>query len=140
MKTRNVLIIAGVAGVVLIACCIMVPLIAGGAAFSFLFNSTQNMGDTANLFMEHVRETDYEAAYQMLTPDAQRQISRGNFREYFTSRDVEDWNFNNFQINNDEAEVTGTVTIEGEQTPIDLDLEQIDGQWRIAQYDLDDRD
>ena len=140
MDTRRLLIIGGIAvGVgMLICCCLFIVLTASGGLM--VFGLTQPATTTGNAFMTSLRDGDYAGAYDLCTPGLQEELgSVVGLRTTIVDNDVEpaSWTFNSTRIENDGAELEGTLVLAGERKgTVDLVLTNVGGAWKVDGFHL----
>ncbi len=123
---------------IVVACgvCGVIGVLGGIKLFSGMLDSTREVGDSANAFMEALRNNKLDDAYAMFTPDLQEQESRSNFGESFTGNTLKDWSFNNFSIRDDLGYVAGRAADADGDHFVAFQLVYQNGGWAIDGYNL----
>lgn len=134
MRTRTiVLIIAGVLGVVVLGCGLLI----GGGVFA-LFQVGAPVREAGNTFMQALSDGEYADAYAMCAPALQRELGSaealGSALENAGAR-PQSWNITSFNIENSAGRLEGTVETEGGTLPLAIELFN-DDTWRITSFDF----
>lgn len=97
------------------------------------------IGDRANAFMMALKARDYDAAYALLSDEAQSDMTAGEFAarmsDYATP--PTDWRFTNFSIRGAVGYVKGRVNIDGQEYNSTIDFVYDEAGWAISGFDLD---
>jgi hypothetical protein len=142
MTKRTILIIVGVLALACVACVVIAGVITGGAVFAVLNVFGKPVTDTANDFMVAVKNNDYVKAYNLVIPEQQTSFggSPDGMKDLFQRNnwaDPVDWTFTNFNVTDNEAVVTGTVTLKGNvKNNVRIDLRNPGNQWKILGFGL----
>jgi hypothetical protein len=127
------LIVGAVLLVLIVGCVVLFGSIIGGA-----IGLTQPAADAGDKFMAAVRDGDYNRAYDLSTPALQQEVGNADgLRQALESHAPATWTFLSRNINNDVAGLTGTTTYkDGSQGTVDMELRQVDGNWKVSFVDL----
>jgi hypothetical protein len=138
MNTRNVLLIAGVV-VGLCICCFVVVIglgIVGG------FGLTQPAADAGEKFMQSLKAGDYNTAYALCHPSLQQKLGSAQGLKQLVENgkaQPSTWNFTSRNIENAQAHLEGTATMQGGNGTVTLDLVQVGSDWKVIGFNLTPR-
>lgn len=90
-------------------------------------------------FMGAVRARDFERAYALSTPALQRELGdAARMRESGSPAPFTAWSWSQRSIRNDVGRLSGTVSYEGGRSGgVALQLDQVNGQWRVTGFRFD---
>ena len=138
MNRKTILIIGGVILALCLVCvCIIVAAVALG------FGATQPAATAGENFMTALKNGDVAGAYNLCTPALQRELgSAQGMQTRITNGRVQptQWSFSSRNINNDTAQLDGTVTFTGNREGnVTLVLAQVGGEWKISGFNLKEK-
>jgi hypothetical protein len=130
----------GCAAIVVLCICVVVFMVLiGGTTVFGVLGVTQPAADAGEAFMTALKNSDYAGAYALCAPDLQTKLvnAQGLQRlvEGGKARPTK-WSFNSRNIDNGQAELTGTVTMVGAEGTVSLSLIQVGDQWKIIAFNL----
>jgi hypothetical protein len=90
-------------------------------------------------FMAAIRGNDFDRAYALSTPALQRELGdAGRMRASASPAPFTEWSWSQRSIRNDVGRLSGTVLYQGGRSGgVALQLDQVDGQWRVTAFRLD---
>ncbi len=101
---------------------------------------TQSLGsasDTGKEFMTALKEGDHETSWNLCTTDIQNEIgSYEHWVDFASIRNFEDFSFNSTNVENDEATLEGTATLNGDDYNVILILYKSGDDWKVAGIDF----
>ncbi len=130
-----------VGGVLVLSCIGCVVL--GALGYNFLA-PTVSASVTASSYYQAIENQDYTKAYSYLASNMQttsnQPLTQGLFTQVAQTRDLRDGQVTNFSqtnisTNNGTASVAMSVTRSGQSYVVQLQLQQINGNWVITQFD-----
>ncbi|MGB1287202.1 MAG: hypothetical protein ACPG7F_11755 [Aggregatilineales bacterium] len=98
---------------------------------NLFINELSAIGDPANEFMLALRDGDFDMAFAMASPTTQSEWQSPSYLQEFVDR-PEDWTFNNFSVQNDTGQVSGTVQFADETSTAIMILLRNEGGWQIT--------
>ncbi len=139
MNRKTLIIIAGaIIGVCL--CCVVVF---GAIAFTGVLGGlglTQPVADVGEKFMQSLKAGDYATAYAQLTPALQKKIGTAqDLRRMVESGQAKPskWSFTTRNMENDEGHLEGSVSMQGGDGTVTLDLVKSGSDWKINAFNLE---
>jgi hypothetical protein len=138
MNKRTV-IIAAVAVIGVCLCCAVVAVgftVMGGLG---IFGLTQPVADVGDKFMQSLKDGNYTAAHALMAPDLQRKIGTPqDLRRMVESGKAQPskWTFTTRNIENDEGHLEGSVTMQGGEGTVTVDLVKLGNDWRVIAFNL----
>ncbi len=107
---------------------------------AFFVNAATKPVDASNDFLALAQADNGAAAYDALAPLCQTN-NRPAFEALINDLNVTGYDLNGVAINNSSgagtaAVVTGTITLDGAAQSAQLDLQEIDGTWRVCMFIL----
>lgn len=134
--SRTVIIIIGAVVAVLCLCGIVGTVLFGGA----IFGATQPAADKAEEFLVNIRDGRYGVAYELMSPGLQNQFPNGaamGQRIEQVGVKPQTWSFNNRSVNNNTAEISGSVTFaNGNRGTVEIELVNQGGTWFVDGFNL----
>jgi hypothetical protein len=129
MKTTKRLLV--LLGIVLVLCIALFAFpIVGGLLL------TQPVAAAGDSFMAALRDSDFDAAYVLMTPELQSELeSAQGLQNFIVANGVQpaSWSFLSRSVNNDEGQLEGTLTTTANvELNVRLVLYNVGGQWKIA--------
>jgi len=110
----------------------------GGGLFLILSWALGPMVQSGDSFMAALRDRQFEQAFALTTPSLQREVgdaarmggSIGNYQ-------AAEWSWSQRSVRNGVGRLEGSVTYgAGRSGSVRLQLQQVDGQWRVEAYSL----
>ena len=135
MNTRKVLIIAAV--VVGLCICCFVAIIGFSSVGGF--GLTQPAADAGEKFMQSLKSGDYATAYALCHPSLQQKFgSAQGLKQLVENGQARPttWNFTSRNIENAQAHLEGTVTMQGGKGTVTIDLVQVGSDWKVIGFNL----
>lgn len=129
--SRRILIIVGIGALVLAVVVVLVV-----AIFGLAVNLTQPVVDAGDQFMKALQNHDMTAAYGLLSPELQAEVSEANFSEIFANAAIDSWSFSSRVIRNDTGRLQGEARIDDKVYSVDLNFINRDGKWLIVAYNF----
>jgi hypothetical protein len=135
---RTFLIIGGGCALVAVLCiCVFVAIfvlgLGGGLAL------TQPAADAGEAFMTALKDSNYAGAYALCTPDLQAKLVNAQGLQRLVENGKARptvWSFSSRNVNNNQAELSGTVTMVGAEGTVSLSLIQVGDAWKVNGFDL----
>jgi hypothetical protein len=129
------LIIGGVALLGCVGCGVLFGIgIAGGLFY------TQSVAATGDAFMTALRDSNYTQAYNLCTPELQRELrSAQDLERSARSNNVRptSWNFTSRNIEGDEGRLEGTAQLEdGREATVRLALDRVGDDWKVSGFQI----
>lgn len=118
------------AGVVLV-CVVVFAIIIGGAFFL-----TQGVADAGDTFMTALQENRLDDAYTLFAPNLKNEVDSEVFAGTFSNWNLESWNFSSRSVDNNQGQLSGTATINGDLLNVELNFEKIGDNWLLIGYDF----
>lgn len=122
---------------------IILIVVGGLAAFGLLlfFILSRALGpliDSGDRFMGALRDGDFQAAHALATPALQREVGdAGRWGATIGAWQPAEWSWSQRSVRNGIGRLEGSVTFRGGNAGrAQLQLHQIDGEWRVAAYRL----
>ena len=112
--------------------------ILGGVLYAILSSVLGPMVQSGDDFMGRLRDRQFDRAYALATPALQREVgdAAGMSRSIGVYQPV-DWSWSQRSIRNGAGRLEGAVTYRGGRSGYArLQLQQVDGQWRIEGLSL----
>ena len=137
--SKKVLLFGGIGcGLLLIACLAFV-----GIAFVLGMGGTQPAAEVGDKFLTALKDGNYAQAYKLCAPALQQKLGSvqalENLIENGKVQPVK-WSFNSRSVNNDEAELEGTVTMKGNREGnVSLSLVNAGGEWQVIGFNLKEK-
>ena len=133
--SRRTIIIIVVALLVLCCGCGGIGFAVAGTGGLAILGATQPAVDTSTNFMTAIKDSNWQAATNLCTPDLQREIAQqGGMQRFIEGNRVkpESWNFTSRNMNNNTAEVSGTAVFTGgRKGTVEINLANTNG-WKIT--------
>jgi hypothetical protein len=111
----------------------------GLALYFILSRALGPMIDTGDRFMTALKAGDFAGAHALATPALQREV--GEARQWgatIGNYQPAGWSWSQRSVRNGVGRLEGSVTYRsGNEGRARLQLEQVDGQWRVGAYSLD---
>jgi hypothetical protein len=106
----------------------------GGVAFFAANSLTSGMASAGETFMADLRDANYPDAYNMLTPEFQKQLgSADQFANGIKAVQPASWTFTSRQVQNNSGQLEGTTVLaNGAQASLQLVLDQVGGAWKVS--------
>jgi len=102
-----------------------------------LTNDLKGAGDVGKEFMNALKNSDYEASWNLVTPDIQTEIGGySNWVDFATIRNFSDFSFNSTNVENDQATLDGEATLTGDTYTVQLILTKSGDSWLVAGIDF----
>ena len=137
--SRRTIIIIVVALLVLCCGCGGIGFAVAGTGGLAILGATQPAVDTSTNFMTAIKDSNWQAATNLCTPDLQREIAQqGGMQRFIEGNRVkpESWNFTSRNVNNNTAEVSGTAVFTGgRKRTVEVNLVNTSG-WKITSISL----
>ena len=136
MNQKILLLLAAIA----LGFCLCVIVMAAGV-FLFASGLTQPAATVGEEFMTALKDGDYQKAFSLCSPALQRELG-GNatgLERLIKNGRVEPtaWTFSSRNVQNNEAELTGTATFTGNrQGTVRVTLGQAGGKWQVIGFNL----
>ena len=113
--------------------------ILGGGLYVILSSVLGPMVQSGDDFMGGIRDRHYDRAYALMSPALQREVGdAARMGRTIGVYHPTDWSWSQRSIRNGVGRLEGAVTYGGGQSGrARLQLQQIDGQWRVEAYRLD---
>ena len=112
--------------------------ILGGGLYAILSTALGPMVRSGDDFLGGLRDRQFDRAYALTTPALQRQVgdAAGMARSIGAYQPVE-WSWSQRSVRNGAGRLEGAVTYSGGRSGhVRLQLQQVDGQWRVDAYSL----
>lgn len=110
------------------------------AIFLFSIGATQVVADTGDAFLTALKDGDYAAAYNLSSVPLQSELrSADQIRVMVVeSRSIpESWSFTSRSINNNQGQVSGTVTYQdGRQGAVTMTFINDGTNWKVSGFNL----
>ena len=136
---RKTLLIIG--AVILGLCLVCVCVITAAVGLGLL--GTQPTATAGENFMTALKNGDAAGAYNLCTPALQRELgSAQGLDTRIKNGKVQPtaWSFSSRNVNNDTAQLDGTVTFTGNREGnVTLVLAQVGGEWKISGFNLKEK-
>ncbi len=143
MNRKTVIIIAGAIIGVCLCCTIVIiggTLLGAGGTVAAIFGATQPVADVGDKFMQSLKAGDYATAYAQLSPALQKKIGTAqDLRQMVESGQAKPskWSFDTRNIENDEGHLEGSVSMQGGEGTVTLDLVKTGNDWKINAFNLE---
>jgi hypothetical protein len=138
VNRKTLLIIAGaVVGVCM--CCAVVVAVVSLTGVLGIFGVTQPVADVGEKFMQSLKAGDYATAYAQLHPALQQKIGTPqDLKKMVESGKAQPskWNFTTRNMENDQGHLEGSVTMQGAEGTVTLDLTKLGDEWKITSFNL----
>lgn len=125
-----------VVGVLLVACIGIIAVAAIGG-----LGITQPAANTAEAFMNALQQGNYAAAYALCAPALQQELGSADaLQTMIENAQVKPtkWAFNSREVSNNQGEVKGSVTFDGNRAGVvRVTLENNGGTWQVIGFDLE---
>ncbi|MHC1740313.1 MAG: hypothetical protein AB9897_04295 [Anaerolineaceae bacterium] len=96
-------------------------------------SSLKTTGSTGDAFMQALKDQDNEASWNLLTQAVKDEVGdQAAWADFTAPRAFESWKFTSNNITNNEAQLDGTATINGETYNVTLVLDQSGDSWLIS--------
>lgn len=124
-----------------IGCAIVSIVLFVGVIIGLVFYATSGITDTADEFFVAANEGNYDRAYSLTSQQLRRATNPDQLRAFIEDYgldEVTDTSWGSRSINDERGELTGTLTTEsGGSIPVEIDLVQENGQWKIVYVNVD---
>jgi hypothetical protein len=108
--------------------------------FIFSIVGTQAVVDVGDEFLTALRDSDYQAAYNLAAPTLQSELRNADaLRVRITERRLtpQSWSFNSRSIDNNVGRASGTVTYaDGREGTVNLNFINDGNAWKISGFNL----
>jgi len=92
----------------------------------------KDVGQLGDKFMKALSTGDHATSFSMLSPDIQTEVGgEAGWADWASIRNFDDWKFNSNTIENNEATLLGTATLQGEEYDVTLVFDNNNDQWEI---------
>jgi hypothetical protein len=90
--------------------------------------------DASSNFLDAIKKGDFAAAYNMGNTSFQQQsVSPAGLQSRLAGFVPSTWTLNNFNVQNDQATVSGPITLStNQQGNVTLTLQNVNGTWKIS--------
>jgi hypothetical protein len=107
--------------------------------FGLVGSATQPVTATATAFMTAIQNSNFQAAYDLLTPEKQAGLSIAAFSQAIPAGSLGEWRLPNQSISTvagqgSEGRVSGTGVFGSIAYTVRFTLHQVGNEWRIATY------
>ena len=102
-----------------------------------LTQDLKGAGDVGKDFMNALKNSDYEASWNLVTPDIQTEIGGySNWVDFATIRNFDSFSFNSTNVENNQATLDGEATLGGDTYTVQLILTKSGDNWLVAGIDF----
>ena len=102
-----------------------------------LTKDLKGAGDVGKEFMNALKNSDYQASWNLVTPDIQTEIGGySNWVDFATIRNFSDFSFSSTNVENDQATLDGEATLAGDTYKVQLILTKSGDNWLVAGIDF----
>jgi hypothetical protein len=110
----------------------------GGGLYAILSVALGPMAQSGDDFMGGLRDRQFDRAYALTTPALQREIGdAASMGRSIGGYQPADWSWSQRSVRNGVGRLEGAVTYGGGRSGhVRLQLQQVDGQWRVEGYSL----
>lgn len=110
----------------------------GGGLFAILSWALGPMIQNGDSFMAALRDRQFEQAYALTTPSLQREVGdAARMGGMIGAYQPAEWSWSERSVRNSVGRLEGSVTYSGGRSGrVRLQLQQVDGQWRVEAYSL----
>lgn len=137
--SRRTIIIIVVALLVVCCGCGGIGFAVAGTGGLAILGATQPAVDSADKFMTAIKDSNWQAATNLCTPDLQREIAQqGGMQRFIEGNRVKpvSWTFTSRNVENNRAEVSGkAVFTDNRPGTVEISLVNTDG-WKITSISL----
>ncbi len=138
---RTVAIVVGVVLVLCVCVCLVVAAVGAisGGSILALLGVTQPVADVGEKFMQSLKTADYSTAYKLCDPSLQKELgSVAGLKQMIERGQAQPvkWSFTSRNINNDTGSLEGTVTMQGGEGTVSLELVKSGTDWLVTAFDL----
>jgi hypothetical protein len=112
--------------------------ILGGGLYLILSSALGPMVQSGDDFMGGLRDRQFDRAYALATPALQREIGNAaSMAQSIGAYQPAEWSWSQRSVRNGVGRLEGSVTYSGGRSGhVRLQLQQVDGQWRVEVYSL----
>ncbi|MBI5650678.1 MAG: hypothetical protein HZC40_09585 [Chloroflexi bacterium] len=132
---KKILLIGG--ALMLVCICLFIVII--GVAVMGGIGLTQPAADTGEKFMQSLKDGNYDAAFATMHPELQKQFSTAaGLKRAVESGKAQPtkWSFTSRNVENNEAQLEGTVSMVGGDGDVSIRLLNTGGAWQIVAFNL----
>ncbi len=113
------------------------PLIGIGACTFFLIGAVKGPINESNAMLALLDEGKYQEAYDSFDPACTSSFTAEDLSSTWTGVEVDGYNLNSVNVVNSNAEVDGTVSLNGgSPEPVHFELNKRDGDWKVCGFTL----